>query len=102
MKRPGLAIALTLFLGGLLLAIDNVPDAAERLRPAMFLLLVLVGVPASIVLNAAEFRIGTQVVGTAIRWRSAFETTILASAANILPLPGGALVRLAAMKAVGT
>ena len=36
-----------------------------------------------------------------MRWRTCFEVTIYTSAANMLPLPGGAMAKLAAMKSHG-
>lgn len=48
-------------------------------------------------LNALEYRITGHLVGEDIGFREAFETSTLASAANLLPLPGGTLVRAGAI-----
>jgi hypothetical protein len=43
-----------------------------------------------------------RMTGRSVGWLSAMDVTIYGSAANMLPLPGGVLVRIAAMKAHGT
>src|SRR5919112_1252295 len=39
--------------------------------------------------------------GGPMSWRTSFELTVYTSAANMLPLPGGAIAKLAAMKVHG-
>lgn len=64
-------------------------------------LLVVVTTPVTLALNAAEFRLIGATVGTSFGWRSAFSTTLLASLANLLPLPGSAVVRTTALVRAG-
>ena len=59
--------------------------------------LVLVTGPLAVLANAAEFRIMGAVNGHHIRWAPAVRLTVLAASANLLPLPGGVLVRTQAL-----
>ena len=60
-----------------------------------------VAVPLTLMTNAAEFALSARFVGQRIGPVSAMRTTLLATAANLLPLPGGAIVRVRALALVG-
>lgn len=62
----------------------------------------LIGVPATVMLNAIEFRHGAALVGAAPTMAEATEVSVLGSAANLLPLPGAALVRIRALRQGGS
>ena len=68
---------------------------------ALPVLLCVTG-PLAIAANASEFRIMGAINGHAIAWAAATRLTILASAANLLPLPGGVLVRTQALHVRGS
>lgn len=61
----------------------------------------LLGPLVTIGLNASEFRMQGRVVGVHIDRGLAARTSVLASAANLLPIPGAVLVRLTALTAKG-
>ncbi|MGH7025494.1 MAG: hypothetical protein ACREEB_18150 [Caulobacteraceae bacterium] len=100
-RRVALSVVLPIFLGGLILAARSIPDLYERLQLAPFLALLLIAVPATIVLNAVETDLLFRMAGHPARWTEVLETTIHGSAANLLPIPGSALVRAGAMKTGG-
>jgi hypothetical protein len=52
--------------------------------------------------NATEFHLMSRVAGIRIGYVESLETTIYASAANMLPIPGGLIARIAALKMRGT
>ena len=64
---------------------------------------VLVGFvgPIAVLLNALEFKWMAAVADFDVTWRRAVSVTVLSSAANLLPLPGGVAVRVAELKAAG-
>ena len=101
LRRYGLAIALLVFAVGLIWSIQSVPDLGDRLRFAPLLLLLLIGAPVGTVLNSVEMYAISRIAGGPMTWRTSFELTVYTSAANMLPLPGGALAKLAAMKVHG-
>lgn len=61
----------------------------------------LLGPLASIALNAIEFRAQAALVGVRIDAEVATRTSVMASAANLLPIPGAVVVRLAALTSRG-
>ncbi|HUE45196.1 MAG TPA: hypothetical protein VMO81_02995 [Aestuariivirgaceae bacterium] len=101
LRKAGLAASLVLFLGGLTVALYAVPDLPGRLALAPMALVLVVCVPIQIGLNAAEFRLMTRYGGHDVHWPAAFEISIYTTAANMLPLPGGIVTRLAAMRTYG-
>jgi len=101
LRRIGLVAALTVFVAGLVLAVRSVPDIQDNLHLAPFLLLLFAALPLTIVLNAAETSLMFRMAGNPVGGAVALETTIYGSAANLLPIPGGVLVRAGALKAGG-
>jgi hypothetical protein len=76
------------------------------LEPAEFrwgplLLAAVVGVPLTAATNAVEYWITGRAAGASFGPLVALRTTILATAANLLPLPGGPLVRIQALRTEG-
>lgn len=61
---------------------------------------VLLGL--SVLLLAAEYRLSGWLLGHEIPWGEALRTTILSSAANLLPVPGGVFIRTEALRTKGS
>jgi uncharacterized membrane protein YbhN (UPF0104 family) len=101
LRSAGLAASVVLFAAGLFLALRSTPGLAERLAAGPLAVLFLVGVPLQQGLNAAEFRLLTRLGGGSVGWPAAFEVAVYTSAANLLPLPGGVITRIAAMRGLG-
>ena len=100
LHRLGLAAAAVWFTAGLAWAVWTFPNSTElNLWPLATLLVA--GVPAMTALNASEFRIMSRMAGIRVGWSAAFATTLYASAANMLPIPGGASARVLALKSGG-
>ncbi|HEX7235717.1 MAG TPA: hypothetical protein VF405_02075, partial [Gammaproteobacteria bacterium] len=66
-----------------------------------FLLLSALAIPIAILVNAAETKLSATLAGTNLGWLQATHIGLVSSAANILPLPGGPLVRIGALKRAG-
>jgi len=101
LRRAGLVGSLAAFGIGLVLALDSAGPALTGVRPLPLLALLLVCVPVQQVLNAAEFAVMARYGGRRVGWRPALEVSMHTSAANLLPLPGGALTRVAALRGLG-
>lgn len=97
----GLAGALLLFGGGLYWAASSIGDIWSRLSIAHLALLLAIGAPVGMILNSIELYAMSRIAGGPIGWRRSLEVTVYTSAANMLPLPGGALAKVAALKAHG-
>lgn len=100
-RRWALMAALAVFLVGIPLSIRELPTELGLVAPRELLLIALVGVPAAIVANAADTKLAASLVGTRFGWYQSMYVGLVSSAANMLPLPGGALVRVTALKGSG-
>lgn len=100
LRRAALALSVVAFAAGLYWSLRGFPDS---LTPDIWplVLLFFLCYPFAVALSVAEFQVMARVAGLRIGWPMAFETTVFAGAANMLPLPGGAITRVAALKAAG-
>jgi uncharacterized membrane protein YbhN (UPF0104 family) len=78
------------------------PDESRSARPGLVAVLVLVTAPATLVLNALEYRFMAGTLGHRIGVRHAVRVSLLASIANYLPAPGGVAVRTVALNRRGS
>ena len=92
---PGMFVAMALGIRGL-------PSGERELQWWAILLTSVVGVPVLIGLNALEYTASGAVLGHRIPLRVAMPIAIYARAANLLPLPGSALVRMQGLKREGS
>ena len=95
-----LLVAAVLFVGGVVFSLD-----ALELRPAditwwPLVVVLVVGTPVTIAVNAAELRVMVRGLepDRTMSWAAAVRVVVVATAANLLPLPGGALVRIQALR----
>jgi hypothetical protein len=100
-RRAILLIAVLGFAAGIAVSIRAHPGIFSDLQLSPVLLVVAIVIPATVFLNAYEFLLSARLIGRRISLPSALETTIIGSVANMLPLPGGSIVRVAALKAAG-
>ncbi|WP_129792611.1 lysylphosphatidylglycerol synthase domain-containing protein [Sphingosinicella sp. CPCC 101087] len=101
LRKWGLALAFLVFASGLAWSLQSIPDLGARVRLAPLLLLLVIGAPIGTLLNSVEMYAISRIAGGPMTWRTSFELTVYTSAANMLPMPGGALAKLAAMKVHG-
>ncbi len=100
-KRP--AVRALLLAGGLSLFVALAVGSFRSLPPIdspawwAAAILVLATTPLTLALNTAEFRLIASTAGSSFRWEAALSTTVVASLANLLPLPGAAAVRMTAL-----
>jgi hypothetical protein len=64
--------------------------------------LVLVTTPMMVAANSAEYRVMGEMSGYHVGWLDSARLTIIASAANLLPLPGGIVIRTQALRHKGS
>jgi hypothetical protein len=96
-----LAGAAVFALGGYL-AWRSLNLTAAELRWGPLLLAVGVGVPLTALANAYEYRVSAIMLGHTVGLLYALRISILATAANLLPIPGSALVRVQALEHLGS
>ena len=100
-RRAILIVAALGFAIGIVLSVRAQPQVFNNLQWLPILWLVVVAIPVTLALNAREFVLSARLIGRHIGFRSALETTIIGGVANMLPLPGGVMVRVAALKVAG-
>jgi hypothetical protein len=100
-QAVALLLALVLFVGGGLTAWDRLELSVADLAVAPLAVLLAVLVPATIVVNAAELAVTGRIVGVRFAPMLLVRTVVVATAANFLPIPGAALVRVQALRSAG-
>jgi hypothetical protein len=101
-ERLLLVAAILLFAGATLFAYRNLPDTQQPVRWIPLVVVSIITVPGITVLNALEYRVAGRIIGHRIRMLPALRVSVIASAANQLPIPGAALVRIRALRQLGS
>lgn len=97
-----LAGAGVLFVGSTVLAIRGLPHVHSKVRWHLLVLTGLLGVPAAALVNAAEYAAAGRALGHRIRAVHAARVSVVATAANLLPIPGALMVRARALRVLGS
>lgn len=90
--------ALILFTSGLVWAYRQNPSVLHQLRWSYALLLVVVLLPMAAIANATRFHVTARTVGSPCTFGRALVIAAFSTAANLLPLPGGMIVRIANLR----
>lgn len=99
--RIGLVVAAVVLAAGIFHSVRLEPDLLDRIETGPLLLLVFVGAPITILVNAWEFRLMARAVEKKISLASAAKVTVVGTAANLLPIPGGVAARIGGLKLLG-
>ncbi|MBD3292202.1 MAG: hypothetical protein GF393_04715, partial [Armatimonadia bacterium] len=94
-------VASLVFIGGAVLAIRALDITWGDVRWSPLIVALLVPTPLAALLLALEFRVSVRITGHSVGVLEAFRVTLIASAANLLPLPGSAIVRIRAIRRIG-
>jgi uncharacterized membrane protein YbhN (UPF0104 family) len=101
-KSPWLLVlALVLFLAFTILAFKNLPHIDKPVRWELILVAGLVCVPVITALNALEYRVMAHFADHHPPVLEILQVSIMGSAANLLPVPGAVVVRLANLRKAG-
>lgn len=101
-RVPLLVIAVLLFAGGTIYAIHDSGLRASDLHGLPLLVLLLAVMPATIAYSAINMVLMAQAARVPLSFRQGVRISVFAQVAELLPIPGGALVRTAALKRAGT
>lgn len=102
LRRMALGMATVFLIFGLVYSYSLHPQVIHNLRWTPIIVLSCIGVPLSVGLSAVEFSILARLNRVRVHMATALEVTVLGSAANMLPLPGATIVRVAALRAAGS
>lgn len=97
-KTFALLISLLIFVGGLVLSVTHNPSLFKNISWPFLGLMLLIGVPVTVVINAVRYILTGRVLSQRISIINSLNITVLSTAANALPLPAGVLVRIAGLK----
>jgi hypothetical protein len=100
-ERIAMLVAALIFVGGSVLAYVNLPASASEPIWTLLIVVAIVGVPLTVATNAAEYVMSANMLGYRAPFGSALKVSLLATAANMLPLPGSVLVRTEAVRRLG-
>jgi hypothetical protein len=100
-RRLLLIIALIVFVVVSVISFRSLPDGVHFHWWALPIVLA-VTTPLTVLANAAEFRVMGAINGHSVRWLAAVRLTVIAGAANLLPLPGGIVIRTQALRQRGS
>ncbi len=100
-KRIAFALAALVFAAGLIASFIATPDLFSNISWTPFLVVMFVAVPISIILSALEMILTGRLLRQGFSFTQAIKISILGGAANMLPLPGGTVVRVAALREKG-
>lgn len=101
LQRYSLLVAAVVLAVGLFVALRRLPPDLGLTRPGLLALSAGVGVPVAVLLTVIETWLSARIVKVRFSWWSSLRVSVLASAANMLPLPGGPLVRVSVLKRAG-
>jgi len=96
-QRIGFALAALLFIGGAYYSWQDIGLDLTKASCGYLWLLGLAAVPLMVALNVLEFVFAARLVGVKVAWLAGFRISVLSSAANLLPLPAGPMMRAVAI-----
>jgi len=100
-KRITLALALLVFVVATVLAVRALPPLPpDGRQPALFLVVAALAA-MSIVINGAEYTLSSAALGGRVPLGDATRISVLSTAANLLPIPGAAIVKTRALQRRG-
>jgi hypothetical protein len=99
-RRWLLVVSLIAFVTIAVLSYLSLPDG-QTFNWWMAPILIVVLTPVTVLANAAEFKVMAKFSGRPFGWIASCRLTLIATAANLLPLPGGIMIRTQALRAEG-
>jgi hypothetical protein len=96
-----LSVALVVFVVGSIIGVLSLPETPQESHWELIAIVGLVGVPFTLALNAAEYQVAAAIASYRVPFPAALRVGVLATAANMLPIPGAVLVRAHAMRRLG-
>jgi len=100
-RQVMLVVSSVVFVGAMVLGLEALPEGEHHLQWWAILTASVVGVPLLVSFNAIEYVATGRVLGKRIPMRDALPIAIYARAANLLPLPGAAIVSVQGLKREG-
>ena len=100
-EKKLLLLSILIMIIGLYLSVGDNPGILSGIDWRAIAIVILIGIPLTALGNALEFIVSGRMVGVTFSLLRALRVTVIGSAANMLPLPGSTIVRVAALKVSG-
>ncbi|MEL7317657.1 MAG: hypothetical protein AAFN04_03350 [Pseudomonadota bacterium] len=100
-RWPLTTLGAVVLVAGVALSVLSLDFDPAQMQPAYLALLALTLIPAGMVVGALNLQLMARVVGTKIGFRTAIAVTAYGRIAEVLPIPGRAVVRGAALMQSG-
>lgn len=100
-RKPILVLALLALVAGCIFSVRELALDISAIRPVPIMTLVLAAIPLSIAYSAVNMMLMGTAAGVTIGFRQGAKISVIAQAAEILPLPGAAIVRTASLIKAG-
>jgi hypothetical protein len=102
LRQFSMWFAITVFVAAFSIGVATLPRIARPIHWYFFVLSGVLGAPLLLLLAAAEYDASARLVGRSVSRAEALRISVLSTAANLLPLPGSAIVRTTALRRLGT
>jgi uncharacterized membrane protein YbhN (UPF0104 family) len=96
------AAALALFVATAWTGAAALPERRDGVAPIFLLVVSVLLAPATTACNAAEYAVTARFVEVRVSALQALRVAVLSTAANLLPVPGSALLRVAELRRAGS
>jgi len=100
-RWPLTIVGALVLVGGVFWSVQSLAFDPAQIQPAFLAFLALVLIPAGMAVGALNLQLMARVVGTTIGFRTAVAVTAYGRIADVLPIPGRAVVRGAALMKSG-
>lgn len=100
-RRILIWVAVVVFVVGGVVALRSLDIDRTRISWTPLVIAAVVGVPLTAVVNAFEYVVTARIVDRRVGAVAALRISVLSTAANMLPIPGAALVRIRALRELG-
>lgn len=101
-QRVLLGIATSVFIVGGLWAVWSLNIGLGDIRWGPIVLSAVLGVPLTAVANTWEYSLSGRILEHRIKFGDAWRVTMVSTAANLLPIPGAVMVRVQALRQIGS
>jgi uncharacterized membrane protein YbhN (UPF0104 family) len=101
-RRISLAVSAAVFVVAMVLSAQGLPAGERDIQWWALIVTGVIGIPSLILLSGVEYTASAAVLGHHVRLRDSLTIALYARAANLLPIPGAALVRMQALKRAGS
>ena len=100
-RRVVFILAVLFFISGIVFSVYSQPELISNINAFPVMVILALCVPFTILQSIWELQLTVRLLGRRISFYDAMSTTVLAIAANMLPLPGNVMVKVSKFKSLG-